>query len=233
MTPFALRGRYGEVASRSARPGVRLHVRSHVNAQEPPAERGGGSGDFRPLYDPCDGPDDPDCCDNPHYCWILTPAPPPPPTPTDTPTPTKTPTPTPTDTPTPTKTPVPPGPTKTPTPTATATATAIPINTTCLQRDLEGISYPGGSPYQDEITEFTLDWTSTCRLFTFWVGNSHLMIDLVSNDGLDPTLTLHSGTVSLTELAFKTTTSRARIRARSAPVWAERSSEVSTRWRRG
>ena len=28
------------------------------------------------------------------------------------------------------------------------------------------------------------------------------MIDLVSNDGLDPTLTLHSGTVSLTELAF-------------------------------
>ena len=46
----------------------------YVNAQEPPAERGGGSGDFRPLYDPCDGPDDPDCCDNPHYCWILTPA---------------------------------------------------------------------------------------------------------------------------------------------------------------
>ena len=90
----------------------------------------------------------------------------------------------------------------TPTPTSTPTPTPEPVDTTCLQRDLEGISYPGGSPYQDEITEFTLEWTSTCRLFTFWVGTSHVIIDLVSNEGLDPTLTLHSGTVSLTELAF-------------------------------
>ena len=103
ISPFAWRGRYGEVASRSARSGVRLHVRSlqstrrsrRQSAAADPATSGRG-------YDPCDGPDDPDCCDNPHYCWILTPAPPPtqpPPTPTDTPTPTKTPTPTPTNAP--------------------------------------------------------------------------------------------------------------------------------------
>ena len=31
----------------------------YVNAEEPPAERVGGPGDSQPLYDPCDGPDDP------------------------------------------------------------------------------------------------------------------------------------------------------------------------------
>ena len=87
-------------------------------------------------------------------------------------------------------------------PTPTPTPTPEPADTTCLLRDLEGISYPNRSPYQDEITELTVDWTSNCRLFTFWVGKSHVIIDLESNDGLDPTLKLHSGTESLTELAF-------------------------------
>ena len=82
----------------------------YVNAEEPPAERVGGPGDSQPLYDPCDGPDDPNCCDNPHYCWLLTPAPiatvPPPPT----------------------DTPVPPPPTATPTPRPTAQLDPRPPN---------------------------------------------------------------------------------------------------------